>query len=159
MLSNVHEYVATECYKGQHSSNSGKPSFITEVIHSPTTNTVTILSNHQDHQSPLPLSELHQTRPLEYKSPQTYGISVATNEVEVHSQMKVYLGIITWVAAAAFIPVIAGLTCDSSSCAVCFKDNDPDLARVKFSCPNGKCADACPATYHGLKCTGIEGCK
>lgn len=79
-------------------------------------------------------------------------------EVGVHSQMKLYLDIITLVAVAAFIPVIAGLTCDSSSCAACFKDSNSNV-RVKFSCPNGHCADVCPTGYQGIKCSGIEGCK
>ena len=109
---------------------------------------------------PLTLSQIHQTRPREYKSTQTYGMVFQwqLTEVEVHSQMKLYLGIVTLVATAAFIPVIAGLKCDST-CAVCFKDNDSSGSMIKFSCPSGNCGDACPKTYHGIQCTAKNGCE
>ena len=72
--------------------------------------------------------------------------------------MKLYLGIVTLVSVAVFIPVIAGLICEGTECAVCFKDSSENT-RVKFSCPNGNCGDACPTNYHGIKCGGVNGCK
>ena len=161
MLSNVHEYAACECYKGQPSSNSGKPSFITEVVHPPN-----YQYRHNTLQStrpstPLPYISTYYTRLGRLSTKALKPMLVfqwELTEVEVHSQMKLYLGVATLVAAAAFIPVIAGLTCASSGCAVCFKNNDSNT-KTKFSCPNGNCGDACPIQYQGIQCTGMEGCR
>jgi len=73
--------------------------------------------------------------------------------------MRAFFAATRSLLAAGLIKTTVGLQC-GSSCAACWKDDDPNGADIKISCSsvNGYCGDKCPKWYHDLHCAKYARC-